>query len=302
VSSASNASAALAAAGLLDWEVRTRPIFTTGPDGTPIGVRDLRATVRRNPEAETESFDALGVVGREYQVIQNEEAFEFLTKLVAAGYAMFETAGSLDGGARVFVTMRVPEHVLVAGQDPIALYVAVTTSHDGRSAFTSITTPVRIECQNTLKLALSKAEKRYVKPHRGTRALSVDDARAELGLVVDEGAQIAKIAEGMLRRRVSVDAFDAIVAREFAPIRPGSTPAVATKREKQRDAMRWLYRDGPHQEFGRGTAWAAFNAIAEWLEWYRQSNPSAPSVVESVLVGDIADLRQKAWRVFSLLG
>ena len=61
----------------------------------------------------------LGVVGEDYQVVQNEQVADMLDKLVDESGAHFETAGSLRGGRSVFVTMKLPESMKVAGVDDL---------------------------------------------------------------------------------------------------------------------------------------------------------------------------------------
>jgi phage/plasmid-like protein (TIGR03299 family) len=146
---------ALATARLGNWNVVKRPVFTTSTDGVVIQIKGKYSTVRRNPDPGSTESDALGIVGEDYEVIQNEEAFSFLTALVEHGDAAFETAGSLRGGTRVFVTMKIPEPMKIADNEELDPYVAVATGHDGLFAFSAFPTPVRVVCQNTLSLALS---------------------------------------------------------------------------------------------------------------------------------------------------
>ena len=110
------------------------------------------ATVRTNPF--TGAPEALGVVGAGYRPLQNEEHCDFLNHLADASGAIFDTAGSLRGGRQVFVTMCLPETVLVGGVDELDLNIAALNSHDGNSAFRVLLTPVRVVCANTQAAAL----------------------------------------------------------------------------------------------------------------------------------------------------
>ena len=78
------------------------------------GVRTLPvpgayATIRTN--LFTGASEPLGVVGAGYQ-LQNEEHARFLNLLADESGATFDTAGSLRGGRQVFITMRLPRHLL----------------------------------------------------------------------------------------------------------------------------------------------------------------------------------------------
>ena len=57
----------------------------------------------------TDTKAVLGVVGRRYRVFQNHEAFDFMDGLVGDKLAMYETAGSLHGGKRVWMMASIPK-------------------------------------------------------------------------------------------------------------------------------------------------------------------------------------------------
>src|SRR4029434_839028 len=105
--------------------------------------------------------DVLGVVGSGYTVVQNEEHCELLNLLVDEAGAHFETAGSLRGGRETFVTMKLPQQIILPGTngfDAVELSLAAMSSHDGSAAWRVIVTPVRIVCANTQRMALRSAK------------------------------------------------------------------------------------------------------------------------------------------------
>ena len=87
---------AIVAAGL-NWKVETKPLFLA--DGTQA---PSKAVVR------TSDNSILGVVGENYQPLQNEDAFKFFNPFVETGLATFETAGSLRQGKRVWILAKHP--------------------------------------------------------------------------------------------------------------------------------------------------------------------------------------------------
>ena len=80
---------------------------------TSLEVPDRFATVRTNPV--TQATEYLGTVGSFYTPIQNEEHAELLNRLVDDSGAHFDTAGSLRGGRETFMTMKLPDTMLVGG-------------------------------------------------------------------------------------------------------------------------------------------------------------------------------------------
>jgi phage/plasmid-like protein (TIGR03299 family) len=135
----------LATARLDRWQVRKIPLVGVDPvTGIHLPAPDKRMTVRTTPV--TGEVGYLGVTGKAYVPVQNEDCTELLDLLVDASDAVYETAGSLRGGRQVFITMRLPDGVRIAGIDPVDIYLAVTTSHDGSSALRVDAVPLRMVC------------------------------------------------------------------------------------------------------------------------------------------------------------
>jgi len=88
----------------LDYTVEKRPLFTydtennTGDPETDIiipeiEVPDFYATIRNDTE------QVLGVVGKDYEVVQNVDAFTFFDSIVGGQDGiLYETAGALGNG------------------------------------------------------------------------------------------------------------------------------------------------------------------------------------------------------------
>ena len=96
---------ALELAGL-DWQVESRNIYS----GTGAMIPGYRANVRSTDDA------VLGVVSDRYRIVQNEEAFQFTDDLLGEGVT-YETAGSLQGGKKVWMLAKLPEKYIIAGDE-----------------------------------------------------------------------------------------------------------------------------------------------------------------------------------------
>lgn len=137
---------ALILAGL-NWQVLQEPIFTAASEpieGYKVNVRDS-------------DRKALGVVTDRYKVIQNNEAFAFTDELLGEG-VRYETAGSLQGGKKVWLLAHMPREYIISGEQ-ISPYLVFSNTHDGSGAIKVALTPIRVVCQNTLNLALAKANR-----------------------------------------------------------------------------------------------------------------------------------------------
>ena len=287
---------ALSVSHLAGWDITKQPLVTLGHDGQAVEVPGKYAVVRRNPDPELAGqSDVLGVVGEDYTVVSNEDAFAFLGQLVDDGDVKIETAGSLREGKRVFVTMKVPGHITVADGDDLDLYVAVATGHDGLFAFHAFPTPVRVVCQNTLSMAMAGMDRSYKMVHTDGVGLRIAEAREALRVTFKEGELLGTAAREMLTTKISNDLFDRIIAENFVSSPADATPTTLARVAQKQDDLRTLFRNAPTQEIGRGTAWAAFNAVAEWSEYVRPRDAGSERSTESVLMGATAQTRQKAW-------
>src|SRR4051812_27117970 len=109
----------------LGYTVEKRPLFTYGNDNMipdadiciripEIEVPNYFATVR------TDTEQALGVVGKDYEVVQNKDAFSFFDAIVGGEGIMYETAGALGkGGERISITAKLPDYIKVGNEDLI---------------------------------------------------------------------------------------------------------------------------------------------------------------------------------------
>ena len=92
-------------------------------------------------------------MGNRYTPIQNLECFDFLDTVVDDSNAKYETAGSLYDGRVVWLLLNLNKPVQV-DDDVTHNYLLLTNSHDGSSALKGLTTPIRVVCANTLRLAI----------------------------------------------------------------------------------------------------------------------------------------------------
>ena len=91
-----------------------------------------------------------GVVGKDYHIVQNIDAFAFFDSIVGGKDGiLYETAGALGKGEKIFITAKLPDYIHVGKSDLIEQYLFLTTSHDGGGSITAAFTPVRIVCNNS---------------------------------------------------------------------------------------------------------------------------------------------------------
>lgn len=137
----------------------------TNPDGTieyeekfipmkdRFGVFKVYEDLYGGITADEEGF--LGDVGKNYNILQNEEAFDFLDGMLGA--AKFETAGYYGrNNAQAFITMSTDGFKILG--DDFANYILLTNSFDGTSTVKVAFTNTRVFCSNTIMRALRNSD------------------------------------------------------------------------------------------------------------------------------------------------
>lgn len=240
------------------WDVRKTPL-STRVGGRFVAVPDKFATVRTSPwDGKPE---ALGVVGKSYTPIQNEENAEFLNALVDESGAHFETAGSLRGGREVFITMKMPSTISVGGVDKVDVYLAALNSHDGSHAFRTIVTPVRVVCANTQAAALQNNSGMYVVRHTTNAQKNVAQARESLGMTFKYVEAFEAEAERMLAEPMKEVEYIKFLEASFESKRDDEHS------ELQAGALR-LWRESDTLDAIKGTRWAAYQCITEYVDHF----------------------------------
>ena len=258
-------------AHLDNWNVRLEDVAI--PDGFASD-RSYSFVTRTNPFDNTKN-DVLGVVGERYVPLQNEDLFDF-GDLMLDGGGRWETAGSIKGGRQVFGSLALERETILdpnGVSDKVNTYLLINTSHDGSVAIQASITPVRVVCANTLNLALSslkgnKGVKQSFKiRHTATASGKVQQAREALGLANTYMDKFDELAKKMIETEITKAKFDEIVALAY-PAPEKDAKGSFKKHNDKIDLINSIYV-GQYNNTIAGTAWGAFNALTERLDWYR---------------------------------
>lgn len=263
-------------------------------NGEPISVQQPRykGTFRVRKGGEVMP---LGVVGKDYQIIQESEAFAFLDNLVDSGEALISSAGLLAEGRRAFCCMRLPKGVLVGGEDATDLFMFVHMSHDGSTPLTIAVTPIRVVCQNTVTMGLRHARRTWRVRHTKNARLRMAEARRALELTYQYAGEWEKLANALLGKPMSKGQYSKLASRLFAPEDKDSKRAQTIFDTKMAQLMELWSADT--QDGIRGTAWGAWNAIVEWVDWFmpaRGAEDVNARRFERSVMGEVDELKNRA--------
>ena len=161
----------------LDYDVETAPLLRVPNEviesimrGEDINFVPTRKNIIESHKAtyRTDTGDNFGVVGKNYGLVDNAKAFEFINfiKEVSGEEPLIETAGSLGYGERMFVSCRLgADSYLNGNSDAIKNYVLFTNTFDGSGAVMAMFTKVRVICQNTLNMAIQGCPNKIIFKH-----------------------------------------------------------------------------------------------------------------------------------------
>ncbi len=250
-----------------DYIVNRRPAGMLDSNGKFINVPDKMITYREDTGA------PLGVVGKDYEIIQNAEAFGFLEELVGAFGYVWESMGALYEGRQTFAVLKVPNgDTSVNGADDILPYVFVRNSCDGSTKITSKATMIRPVCANTVRVALNGVGEeisiRHTKNARDRMAEAVRHAEHFSEYKKAFMADANKLATTLMSDSEFEEFLDSLWPEPEQ--KPGKTAG-----SKGHAYSRWETRKGelmglwnsPTQESIHGTLWAAEQAVTEYLDW-----------------------------------
>ncbi len=280
---------AIVASGL-DWRVTLKPVMTF--DGTE--VPGARASVRESDGR------VLGCVGSCYTPLQNEEAFSWFDPFLAAGEATLETAGSLREGSRVWILARLNRapSKIVEG-DEVNKYILLANAHDGSIATRVGFVPIRVVCANTLSLAThANASKLIRVRHEKNIGRSLDQLRDVMNTANAEFEATAEQYRCLASVAIVEQDLKAYVKMVFAS-RPSPAPvadmlAEADRKSPVYDSVKKLFETGRGNDLRsvRGTLWAAYNAVTEYVSYERGEDRARR--VDGMWFGTGARITQRA--------
>lgn len=256
---------ALRLAGL-DWRVEQKNIQLCGGSKVPGYKANIRSTDGK----------VLGVVSDRYRIVQNADAFEF-TDSIIGGDVRYETAGSLNGGKKIWLLAKLPE-TEIAG-DKTEPYLCFSNTHDGSGAVRVCMTPIRVVCNNTLNLALDSAKRAWSVRHTGSLQSKMHEARACLRMANRYMGALAEKADRMANTTINRDQLNRILDELF-PMDEHTTEREKQNIKKLRDEYMVCYFAPDLIKF-RDTAWGAYNAMSDMIthnaplrktENYRENN------------------------------
>lgn len=250
VNEAPESKEALRLAGL-DWKVLQEPIYTENEEE----IEGFKANVRESDRK------ILGVVSNKYKIVQNEEAFAFTDELLGEG-VRYETAGSLQGGRKIWLLAHMPHEYIITGER-ISPYLVFTNSHDGSGSIKVALTPVRIVCNNTLNLALRTAKRSWSQIHTGNVQDKLQEARDTLLLAEKYMDELGKEFDSLrMKKMTEKQVLDYI--NMLVPVEDDATLLQKKNMQRLQDDLKIRYFEAPDLKDLGHNAYRFVNAVSDF--------------------------------------
>jgi phage/plasmid-like protein (TIGR03299 family) len=267
----------------LDWEVESAPLLTADTQA-----KVSHVAVRRKTDGRV-----LGVVGPRYAVLQNHDAFKWFQPFLDAREAALHTAGSLKQGSRVWVLAKLNRDPLVIAEgDEVEKYILLSHGHDGSLAVRVGFTPVRVVCANTLAMShRSEASKLIRLKHTKDVLTNLANVREVMNMANAEFEATAEQYRLLARKAISQADLRKYV-KKVLRIEDEAKPSARVLNII--DTITGLMEAGRGNTLPsiRGTYWAAYNGVSEWLGYERGRNDATR--LNSLWFGDGAALSRHA--------
>lgn len=275
ISAATSVEEALKISGL-DYIVEKVPVFLE--NGTP-----LPGAFCTKKEGTNDTF---GVVGSQFEIIQNQEALSFVDNLVSEGLT-FVKAG--ENHKMLYLIGKLPS-IEVLG-DEVTPYLIFQNSHNGSTTLKATIAPLRIVCQNQFNLTFRKAVNKISLRHTKSIKGRLHTAQQVLLQNTEYLSEFQKQALGLAQEKVSKKQVDTLLDGIFE-IKPEFNPTQVRRMEEKRDRFLSAYQADDNQNF-LGTKWGLINAYTDFVTHkpLRKETPQALEnhFIKTTLKGSIND-------------
>ena len=297
----------------LDYDVEKSPLFTKGSGilennngiemiNSELEVPNYFANIR------TDNNTVLGVVGKDYHIVQNREAFCFFDSIVGGGNGiLYETAGALGNGERIFITAKLPDYIRVGNGDDITeKYIFLTTSHDGSGSITAAFTPIRIVCQNTLNASLKNMSNVVRIRHTAGARQRLEDAHKVMGLA----NKLSNELENTFNHWSKITVGDAEMKKLIQLALCPNKETLSHLQKENFDELSSVFKntvddafayammsDAQQMETTKGTLFGAYNAVTGFYQNVKTYKDDEAKL-QSIVMGGTAQIKsQKAFEL-----
>jgi len=208
------------------------------------------------------------------------------------------TAGSLSSGSRVWVLCQVADDPIeIVKGDEILPFILLSNGHDGKMAVRCGFTPIRVVCANTLAMAHRDASSKLIRVRHSSKvAENMENIRDVMDLAKRDF--LAQADEYKLLAAKGINQAD--VRKYVKMILDVESVADVDLPTKTKNIMGEIFAmieggKGQANPLVKGTLWAAYNGVNEYLNYSKGRNSS--NRMDTLWFGQNGTLNEKALKV-----
>lgn len=244
---------------------------------------------------------AIAPCSPKYTIIQTDRALEVGDALSEGRLIALGSFGN-PRGSRVYGAWELGEGMDIGGGDPYRNFVTIVTTHDGTGTY-GLLAPIRLGCTNQTNATFGKrATPRFSIRHVGEAAFKLEEARRILGLSKTYLEVMKEESEALLATPMTAGKFETYWKQVWGMDRAEEdlskrSLSLVNARHEQLTAI--LASDTC--EFGRGTAYAGYQAVVEYLDFYGTVRGSSERRQERIMTGELDTAKTRAYELAAAL-
>lgn len=200
-----------AVAGGLKFKVVKGELLFKAEDGR---ILTAGADLNRSVLYRDDTYAPLSVMSvSKYKIHQPADILAFIADVSKAMGWPVETVGSLYGGRKIWALLKLPEAFELPGGDKVEGYLLACTSFDGSTGSEFRFVTVRVVCNNTLEMALAKANKSAVVYH--SSEIDIAKVKADLGIGASVWASFIETAKRLAAIKVSATQATTVLRKVY---------------------------------------------------------------------------------------
>lgn len=290
-----NISEAIEAFGL-NFDVAKTPIYTK-IDDIEQQIDDKVATYR------TDNLFNLGIVGNNYEIVQNSDQFAVFQKFADEGLVSFENGGIFGNGRRTYIQAVLPSTIdinLDRG-DMIKKYITIVSSHDGTISLQAFVSDVRIICRNTFMLAIKTGQHKTKIKHTSQANNRLDEAIKIIEVALETHKELDEFVLASTRTRdFKAKEVEKFVELMIPAVETGKGKDISTRKINQRQELLETIHSGIGQDvISNMNAYKLWNGVTTWTNNVMAMSDKVDNPLEFLTYQNGAKINSQAFELVS---
>lgn len=223
----------------------------------------------------------IGLVGKDYSIVQNQQAFSIMDILSQQHGAKFNSAIIYDGGRRVHLTANVGGITFKRGDEGVRK-ISIENSFDGSSGFTTFFWAERLVCKNGMRRVVKEAQMKM--RHSGDVEAKMEDA-LKIMAISQEYFERFEIVCQKLTQKIA----DKLMVESFLKAVVGEQESKRQQNIAKEIENLFQYGKGNSGE----TAFDLYNGVTEYVDHFRGKDDS--SRLANSMIGSGAAMKTNAF-------